>query len=47
MDENNYVPIIILASFHEIQKLTNDINLITQVIKGKTKNYIYFPTYIL
>lgn len=35
MDDNNYVPIIILANFYEIQKMTNDINLITEVIKGK------------
>ena len=35
MDQDQFVPIVIIANFNQIKKLTNDIKLVTQVLRGK------------
>ena len=34
MDADQFVPIGIIANFNQIKKLTNDIKLVTQVLRG-------------
>ena len=36
MDADQFVPISIIAGFNQIKKLTRDIELVTQVLRGKT-----------
>ena len=35
LDGEHYVPISTIAGFNQIKKLTSDINLVTQVLRGK------------
>lgn len=35
MDNDQYVPIWTVANFNQVKKLTKDIKLITEVLKGK------------
>jgi hypothetical protein len=35
MDADNYVPISLIASFKLIKSLTNDLQLITDILKGQ------------
>jgi la-related protein 4 len=35
MDSDQYVPIWTIANFNQIKKLTSDINLVTQVLRGE------------
>jgi hypothetical protein len=35
MDQDQFVPISIIAGFNQIKKLTRDIDLVTQVLRGK------------
>lgn len=34
MDQDHYVPIATLATFNMVKKLTSDINLVTEVLRG-------------
>lgn len=45
MDNDQYVPIWTVANFNQVKKLTNDINLITEVLRGKNLVYKYFEFY--
>lgn len=55
MDNDQYVPIWTVANFNQVKKLTKDINLITEVLRGKTRllmtehfgNYIYYHNKIM
>ena len=35
MDADQFVPISIIAGFNQIKKLTRDITLVTEVLRGK------------
>ena len=35
MDPDQFVPIGIIANFNQIKKLTNDVSLVTQVLRGE------------
>ena len=35
MDQDQFVNISIIASFNQIRKLTSDVNMVTQVLRGK------------
>lgn len=37
MDNDQYVPIRIVAQFNKIRNLTDDLELIVQVLRGKKK----------
>lgn len=41
MDNDQYVPIWTVANFNQVKKLTKDIKLITEVLRGK-KNCIFY-----
>jgi len=42
MDNDQYVPIWTVANFNQVKKLTKDIKLITEVLRGKCKcNCLY------
>ena len=36
MDAENYVPITLIANFKLVKRLTQDLQLITDVLKGKS-----------
>ena len=36
MDADQFVPIWTIANFNQIKRLTNDVQLVTQVLRGKT-----------
>jgi La domain len=38
MDQDQYVPIAIIAGFNQIKKLTDDHDLVTEVLRGKLKH---------
>lgn len=38
MDNDQYVPIWTVANFNQVKKLTKDIKLITEVLRGKFCN---------
>ena len=35
MDQDQFVNISIIASFNQIRKLTSDVNMVTQVLRGR------------
>ena len=37
MDADQFVPISIIAGFNQIKKLTRDINLVTEVLRGRSR----------
>ena len=39
MDQDQFVPIWTIASFNQVKRLTNDIKLVTQVLRGKSIRY--------
>lgn len=41
MDNDQYVPIWTVANFNQVKKLTKDIKLITEVLRGKHLIYKY------
>lgn len=47
MDNDQYVPIWTVANFNQVKKLTKDIKLITEVLRGKNCIYYYFFNYII
>jgi hypothetical protein len=42
MDQDQFVPISIIAGFNQIKKLTRDIDLVTQVLRGKLEHIVSF-----
>ncbi len=40
MDADQFVPIWTIANFNQIKRLTNDVNLVTQVLRGKNNSNI-------
>jgi hypothetical protein len=42
MDADNYVPISLIASFKLIKRLTHDLQLITDILKGINTKMIFF-----
>jgi hypothetical protein len=47
MDNDQYVPIWTVANFNQVKKLTKDIKLITEVLRGKNCVYHYVLFYNL
>jgi hypothetical protein len=43
MDQDQFVPISIIAGFNQIKKLTRDIDLVTQVLRGKSIQIMFHP----
>ena len=39
MDPDQFVPIGIIANFNQIKKLTHDVSLVTQVLRGEAGCY--------
>lgn len=46
MDNDQYVPIWTVANFNQVKKLTTDIKLITEVLRGKCLFDIIYSIYI-
>lgn len=45
MDADNFVPVATIAKFNQIRRLTEDLNLVVEVLRGKficISIYIYF-----
>ena len=40
MDADQFVPISIIAGFNQIKKLTRDINLVTEVLRGRILRFL-------
>lgn len=45
MDNDQYVPIWTVANFNQVKKLTKDIKLITEVLRGINCAYHYVVSY--
>ena len=41
MDQDQFVNISIIASFNQIRKLTSDVNMVTQVLRGRQTSTDY------
>lgn len=46
MDNDQYVPIWTVANFNQVKKLTKDIKLITEVLRGINYNHIIILIFI-
>ena len=45
MDADQFVPIWTIANFNQIKRLTNDVQLVTQVLRGTTKKPSRLPNF--